>query len=109
MRQARFVLIDDIDGSTAQETVVFGVGRQQYEIDLNSEHLAEFTADMERWVKHARRVSSRRGARTVHSPASNDAALIRTWAADRGIKLSSRGRIPAAIRDQYYAETAQGF
>ncbi len=107
MRQARFVLIDDIDGTIAQETVYFGVGRQQYEIDLNSEHLAEFSEDMQRWTKHARRLATRRGPRSSQPAGPNDASLIRAWAKERGVPLSSRGRIPTAVRDQYYAETSQ--
>lgn len=104
MRQARFVLIDDIDGSVAQETVTFAVGRQQYEIDLNAQHLEEFNNDMARWVKVARRVSGRRAQKVASTSAPNDATLIRSWAAERGIELSGRGRIPASIREQYYAE-----
>lgn len=105
MRQARFVLIDDVDGSTAQETVFFAVGKQQYEIDLNGEHLQEFNRDLDRWLKHARKISSRRTGRVaVAAGGANDAPLIRAWAKERGTALSQRGRIPTSVREQYYAE-----
>ncbi len=107
MRQARFVLIDDIDGSNAQETVNFAVGRQQYEIVLNAKHVEEFNADMARWIKGARRVSQRRSQKTPTVTIANDASLIRAWATERGIELSGRGRIPAIIREQYYAEVGK--
>lgn len=105
MRQARYVLIDDIDKSPAAETLHFSVGKQQYEIDLSDEHLAEFHKDMERWISHARKVA-RRGRGGV-SGVAGDAAVIRAWAQEQGIPMSSRGRISAALRDRYYRESGQ--
>lgn len=105
MRETRFVLIDDIDGSPAQETVYFSVGRQQYELDLSEDHLREFNASMERWVDPARKVTGRRSTKGSASSTPNDALLIRAWAKENDIELSERGRIPANVREAYYARS----
>ncbi len=97
--QARYILIDDIDGSNAKETVTFAVGRNYYEIDLSLQHLDEFNADLEKWIKHARRVTSRRSGRA--GAGANDAVKVRAWAEEQGIVLAKRGRIPSAVREQY--------
>lgn len=104
-REARYVLIDDIDGSPAKETVRFAVGRDYFEIDLKERHVEEFDADLSRWVKHARRLPSRAAESSAQAVGGvNDAPLIRAWAREHGMELATRGRIPAAIREQYYAE-----
>ncbi|MFT0762178.1 Lsr2 family protein [Scrofimicrobium sp. R131] len=104
--QAKYILIDDIDGSNAKDTVSFAVGRTHYEIDLNLQHLDEFNQDMNKWVKYARKVPARRQGRTVRTAAPvGDAAQIRTWAKERGIVLAQRGRIPSSVREQYLTET----
>lgn len=104
MRETRFVLIDDIDGTPAQETVRFSVGRQHYEIDLSSQHLREFNEALERWIKPARKVSGRRSAKgVVVGGTGNDALLIRAWAKENNIDLAERGRIPLSVREAYYA------
>lgn len=106
MRQARYVLIDDIDGSPAKETVNFSVGKTQYEIDLSETHLEEFTADLSKWSSKARKVTGRR-AKAASLGASGDAPLIRAWAAEKGIPISVRGRISASVREQYYQDSAK--
>lgn len=106
MRETRYVLIDDIDGSEAEETAIFAVGRQFYEIELSADHLKQFHSDMEKWTAHARKTKAA-PAKNTSSPrtsGSSEAAQIREWARKKGIKLSDRGRVPATIRDQYYAE-----
>lgn len=102
----RYILIDDIDGSNAAETVMFAVGRNRYEIDLSLEHVAEFNEDLEKWIKHARRAPVRRQTKVSRTGTLNDAPQIRAWAASKGIEVAERGRIPSALRDQYRAETA---
>lgn len=110
MRQTRYVLIDDIDGSDAVATVNFSVGSKHYEIDLSSENLEQFDTDMAAWTKYARHVRSGSRQRSSSSAPGqsqlvSDAPLIRMWAKHRGIDVAPRGRIPAALRQQYYAES----
>lgn len=101
--QAKYILIDDIDGSNAKDTVSFAVGRNYYEIDLNLGHLDEFNRDLDKWIKYARKVSARKAGRSgrVGSGTPNDAAKVRAWAEEQGIELAQRGRIPNAVREQY--------
>ncbi len=103
MRKTIHILVDDIDGSDAVETVYFSVGDHYYEIDLAQHHLDQFHDQMDNWVKYARRVQP--GAVKGAPSLPNDASLIRAWAKEKGLEIARRGRIPAAVRQQYYAET----
>jgi len=51
----------------------------------------------------ASRGLSRRAARTTAS--RRRAGDVRAWAKDHGIAVSSRGRIPARVAEQYHAAT----
>lgn len=103
-REARYVLIDDIDGSPAKETVRFAIGPNSFEIDLKEQHLEEFDKDMAKWVQHARALPARRGEAGAATDGVNDAPLIRAWAKAEGVPVSARGRIPDAVRERYYVE-----
>lgn len=104
------LLVDDLDGSNANEAIQFGLDGTHYEIDLNSEHARELREHLERYVKAARRVtgSPARLAR-VRRTAANDARNkeIRNWARERGLDVNGRGRIPADIMARYEAENAR--
>ena len=39
-QRTQVILVDDIDGSEATQTVTFGIDGVTYEIDLNEEHAA---------------------------------------------------------------------
>jgi nucleoid-associated protein Lsr2 len=97
-------LEDDLDGGPAAETVRFGLGGAEYEIDLSKKNARAFRKGLAQFVEHARkagRVSSRRAARTTASrQRSGD---IRAWAKANGVALSERGRIPATVVQQYEA------
>ena len=99
-------LEDDLDGSPAFETVQFGLGGAQYEIDLNKKNARAFRKKLAPFVEHARKAGPgqpRGPARTASSrQRSSD---IRAWAKARGLPLSDRGRMPARIVDQYEAAT----
>ncbi|MEJ2579399.1 MAG: Lsr2 family protein, partial [Kineosporiaceae bacterium] len=61
VQKTQVILIDDIDGGEADETVSFALDGVSYEIDLsegNAEGLRESLAD---WIGHARRVGGRSG------------------------------------------------
>ena len=60
-------LEDDLDGSPAAETVRFGLGGAEYEIDLSKKNARAFRKGLSQFVEHARkagRVQSRRAAST---------------------------------------------
>jgi hypothetical protein len=97
-------LEDDLDGGAADETVRFGIGGAQYEIDLSKKNAQRFRARIAPFVEHARKAGrgSRRGpARS--SSARERSGDIRSWAKAAGIAISDRGRIPASIVEQYEA------
>jgi hypothetical protein len=105
MAMARKVIVelaDDIDGSEASQTVRFAVGGVEYEIDLSDANAAAFDKAFSPFVAHARRVSHQRSAgRAGGTPDGIDPRAVRVWAAQRGITLGPRGRIPLAIVEQY--------
>ena len=99
-------LEDDLDGGPASETVRFGLGGAQYEIDLNKKNARAFRKKLTPFVEHARQAGpgQRRGpARTTSS--RQRSADIRAWAKATGLAVSDRGRIPASVVDQYEATT----
>jgi hypothetical protein len=48
-------LEDDLDGGPAQETVWFGVGGAEYEIDLSTKNARAFRKQLAPYLEHARR------------------------------------------------------
>jgi hypothetical protein len=100
------LLVDDIDGSNAAETVRFGLDGTQYEIDLNSKHAEELRALAAPYV-----ASARRAAATGQVPArtrkasrnGNESRKIRDWAKSEGIEVNDRGRVPADVVARYEA------
>lgn len=103
-RQVVVTLTDDIEGGKASETVSFGVDGVNYEIDLSAKNARALRADVSKWTEHARKArrSTRRGRSAGPKPVS-EAAAIREWAAANGIDVPTRGRIPAAVAEQYHA------
>lgn len=99
-------LEDDLDGGPADETVRFGLGSTQYEIDLSTKNAAAFRRKIAPFIDHARtagRGPRRRPGRTTASrERSGD---VRAWAKQQGIAVSARGRIPASLVEQYEAAT----
>lgn len=53
-------LFDDIDGSSAAESVRFGVDGVAFEIDLNTQNAAKFRRAVAPWMRSARRTGGRR-------------------------------------------------
>jgi hypothetical protein len=106
-QQTSVILFDDIDGSKAAETVAFGLDGADYEIDLSKRNAAALRKALTEFVAHGRRSPKvsplnkrvqRRSRKAGASP-----AVIRVWAAQQGIAVSQRGRIPAGIVAQYEA------
>ena len=97
-------LEDDLEGGPADETVRFGVGGTQYEIDLNKKNARAFRKQLAPFIEHARKAG--RGQRRAPTSSSRQrSGGIRAWAKDQGIAVSDRGRIRAGVAEQYQAAT----
>jgi Lsr2 len=100
-------LEDDLDGGPAEETVRFGIGSAEYEIDLNAKNAARFRKQLASFIEHARRAGSR-SRRPVRTAASRRRSHdIREWARQQGIEVSERGRIPARVSREYDAAASR--
>ncbi|WP_159621181.1 histone-like nucleoid-structuring protein Lsr2 [Ruania rhizosphaerae] len=103
-QKVRVLLIDDIDGSDAEETVTFALDGVTYEIDLNAKNAAKLRDDLAPWVGPARRSGGRKvsGRKAGGSRSGgSDAQKIREWAKANGYQVSDRGRVSAEIREAY--------
>jgi len=103
-------LVDDVDGSTATETVTFGLDGATYEIDVNDAHAADLREVLAPFMSVARRLSGSggRGRSTQSAPrqrsgSDTDPKAVRAWAEAHGVTVSPRGRISAEILEQYRA------
>ena len=114
-RQVTVSLVDDLSGSRADETVVFGLDGKFYEIDLSASNAERLRDVFARFVGAARKAgrAGRSGARADAGGAVGVRAVavdreqnqaIREWARKRGMKVSGRGRIPSDVTDAYHRE-----
>lgn len=106
VQKRQVVLIDDLTGEDAQETVKIGLDGAQYEVDLTSEHAAELREKLSPYISGGRRLrggSSGRATRREAAPRSDDSRKIREWASQNGYHPSARGRISQEIREAYSA------
>jgi hypothetical protein len=99
-------LEDDLDGGPADETVRFGLGGSEYEIDLSKKNATAFRRQLAPFIDHARKAGRGPRRRPGRGASSRErSGDIRAWAKDRGIAVSDRGRIPASVVEQYEAAT----
>lgn len=99
-------LIDDLDGSEAAETLLFALDGVSYEIDVNEKNASQLRAVFAPWVEAGRRVDGRtqRGKPAIIRTTSGyDPKAVRAWAASNGVDVPARGRIPAAVVEQFRA------
>ncbi|WP_021599629.1 histone-like nucleoid-structuring protein Lsr2 [Actinomadura welshii] len=105
-QKVEVLLVDDIDGGEADETVSFSIDGTSYEIDLSKKNAAKLRGGLEPFVAGARkaRKTPGRGGRGARTAGSRErSAEIREWAKGQGIKVNERGRIPANVIEQYEA------
>ena len=110
-QKVQTLFIDDLDGSTAEGTVRFGLDGTEYEIDLNEKHAQELRDALARYVSAARRAShgAPRPARPGRqAPATGlNTIEVREWAKAQGIEVKDRGRVPAELVIRFKAANAQ--
>jgi hypothetical protein len=106
-QKVNIVLVDDIDGSDAEETVTFSLDGKEYAIDLNAKNAQKLRDALAPYVAHARREAGRsRRARPSAGRSSrggSTAAEIRAWARENGYQVPDRGRVAADVKAAYDA------
>jgi len=102
-QKVQVLLVDDLDGATADETVSFSLDGVSYKIDLSSKNAAKMRDSFAAYVGAARRVGGRARGGRARGSSRSDTAAIRTWAKEQGLKVSDRGRIPAEVVAKYEA------
>ncbi|MBB6627426.1 Lsr2 family protein [Nocardioides sp. KIGAM211] len=103
-QKVHIVLVDDLDGSEATESVSFGLDGTSYEIDLNDENAAALRDALAGYVGHARKVGGAKGrAKRSSAPAAGGASAkeIRDWARSNGYDVPDRGRVSADVRQAF--------
>jgi hypothetical protein len=107
-QRVNVVLVDDLDGSDAVETVSFALDGVDYEIDLSEKHAGELRNALALYIGHGRRTGGRRRKSSGGSAKSSAAggpspSEIRTWARENGWDVPERGRVAADVREAYAA------
>ena len=108
-------LLDDLDGSEAEETVEFGLDGVTYQIDLSGSNAAKLRDALAKFVASGRRAGGRKRTPTARPTPTKAAArpavsdreqnqAIREWARKQGMKVSDRGRIPADVLEAYHKQ-----
>ncbi|MFD7500047.1 Lsr2 family protein [Streptomyces sp. NPDC059850] len=109
-QKVQVLLVDDLDGGEADETVTFALDGKSYEIDLNTVNADKLRDALEPFTKGGRRTGGRasggRGKARATSGSGQDTAKIRAWAKENGYEVNDRGRVPATVREAY--EKANG-
>ena len=110
-QKVQVLLVDDLDGGEASETVGFSLDGASYEIDLSKKNADLLRDTFAKYVGAARKAGRSGGgsgarpsggrSRGGTSMDRDQAAAIRSWAKKQGLKVSDRGRIPATIIEQY--------
>jgi Lsr2 len=92
-------LVDDIDESSADETVAFGLDGIIYEIDLSKKNAARLRDALVKYVNAGRRMG--RPSSRTRTRVPSDSRTIREWARANNVPVTDRGRIPASVVAQF--------
>jgi len=116
-RETIVKLIDDLDGTTAAETVKFGLDGVSYEIDLSAKNADKLRSVLAPYMEKGSRVDRRRvatlGGRGATGRARGGSGerdqnkAIRAWAQRKGYEVAPRGRIRQELVDQYHKEAGR--
>jgi hypothetical protein len=119
-QKVQVILVDDVDGGEAAETVSFALDGVSYEIDVSEENAEALREALAPWVGHARRVGGRSGGGRARSTSSSggssrsrgsssggggggrhDLSDVRSWARENGYQVSDRGRVSSEVITAY--------
>ncbi|GHA96064.1 histone-like nucleoid-structuring protein Lsr2 [Streptomyces termitum] len=105
-QKVQVLLVDDLDGVEADETVTFALDGKTYEIDLTTANAEKLRGLLEPYTANGRRTGGRaatgRGkGRAAASGSGPETAKMRAWAKENGHEVNDRGRIPAHVKAAY--------
>ena len=104
----KVVTLDDLDDSQdADETLLYLVDGEYWEIDLSDDNAREFREAFAKYVQASRPVSAKEAARRLAADGGTsgagtsygdyDPAVVRAWAQQNGVEVSDKGRIPEHV------------
>jgi hypothetical protein len=104
------ILIDDIDGTTADRTVSFRIDGEDYEIDLSAANEVGLRELLDPYMAAGRK-TGRQSRRAVpkkqsKSKKADNTSSIREWAQRNGHSTAKRGRLPEEIFEAHKRDTA---
>lgn len=107
-QRTQVVLVDDLDGTEIADgeaqSIAFTWSGVDYSIDLSQANADKFAKALGPYLEKAQRVGGRNGRpSSVASADPVDTRAVRAWASSNGIQLSSRGRVPADVVEQFRA------
>jgi hypothetical protein len=109
IEELNVMLVDDLDGGRATETVAFALEGSNYEIDLSKRNADKLRRALRPYLESGRKVRrgpqsrAAKGTRrsgTGHSE-DYDRAEVRAWAKSHRIKVAPRGRISNDIVERW--------
>ncbi|MFI1528606.1 Lsr2 family protein [Streptomyces griseus] len=105
-QKVEVLLIDDVDGTEADETLTFGLDGKVYEIDLSMVNAVKLRNLLEPYRRAGRRLKADGGSAPVRKSSGSGkggpkTADVRKWARANGFKPMDRGRIPAEMMEAY--------
>jgi hypothetical protein len=113
MRKKKTVrYVDDLDGTTADEVIEFGIDGQLYAIELSTANAEALRHTVKEWADHARRVRAPRQRHVARvdpfrKHVSGDERLqIRAWCLDNGYRVGRRGPLPFGAVDAFRTATS---
>src|ERR1700753_995857 len=98
-------LVDDLDGSAGERTVLLAWDGHTFEIDLRKKNIAALDNALKPYISAARRVRGGAGRSAGRRGAGKRSGTpdIREWARANGHEIVDRGRIPVAVVEAYEA------
>jgi nucleoid-associated protein Lsr2 len=101
-RRSIVTVTSDVSGEDAHETVQLRVDGHTYELDLTETEAHDLRSLLRPYMAAGRRVNSA-GKVMRHIKVEAAQTTVRAWARSAGVDVSSRGRIPKQVRDQFEA------
>lgn len=101
MRKFKETLIDDLDGTEAQNVLPFSVSGVDYEIDLSDRNYARFFEYIGPYMEAARQLPRRQARRRRETTVWVDPTLVRAWAKQHGVSVPGRGIIPESATREF--------